>query len=59
MKKIALNLDKLAVESFETTATLAGEGTVHGHEAPPSQGGSDCLRTACCPATYQATCTCV
>jgi hypothetical protein len=58
MKKITL--ETLAVESFETTAPgRESEGTVMGHMAPPpSQGGSDCLRTACCPDTFQATCTC-
>jgi len=53
MQKLTLDLDTLCVESFAAGET-AGEGTVHGAEATP---GQSCLRTACCPDTYQPGCT--
>lgn len=54
MKKLALNLDALTVVSFDTADAARELGTVEGHMATP---GHSCLRTACCPDTYQATCT--
>jgi hypothetical protein len=55
MKKIALNLDALAVESFqidggemERGTVMANQGTLN--ENCYSKVGS-CLRTACCPET--------
>ncbi|HEX6039479.1 hypothetical protein [Longimicrobium sp.] len=33
MKKLALDLDSLAVESFQTDAATDGRGTVQGHDA--------------------------
>jgi hypothetical protein len=54
MKKLTLDLDKLAVESFAAMGE-EGEGTVLGQEmATP---GQSCLRTACCPETYTPGCT--
>jgi hypothetical protein len=55
MKKIALNLDVLAVESFETDGAVQERGTVMANQGTLnvhcySQVGS-CNRTACCPAT--------
>jgi hypothetical protein len=55
MKKIALDLDVLAVESFEIDGgeqergtVMANQGTLNDHCY--SNVGS-CNRTACCPAT--------
>ena len=53
MEKLKLDLAELRVESF-SAAEAAGEGTVNAAEATP---GHSCLRTACCPETYQAGCT--
>lgn len=55
MKKIALNLDVLAVESFEIEGVELEHGTVMGNQGTLndhcySKVGS-CNRTACCPAT--------
>jgi hypothetical protein len=55
MKKIALNLDVLAVESFEIEGGDLDRGTVLGNQGTLndqcySKVGS-CLRTACCPET--------
>ncbi len=52
MKKIALDVETLSVESFE----LAGSepvvrGTVQAHEGLLATGGRSCYRTACCPET--------
>ena len=57
MRKLTLDLDELAVESFAADAAPAEGGTVHGQEFAPTNAHS-CLRTACCPDTFQATCTC-
>ena len=54
MKKLALNLETLAVTSFETDAASAERGTVQANLAPSNNQP----RTACCPDTFQATCTC-
>jgi hypothetical protein len=38
MKKLALNVEELAVESFQAEeGTRRGAGTVHGHAAPDTQ----------------------
>ena len=55
MKKIELNLDVLAVESFETDGAAQERGTVMANQGTLnvhcySQVGS-CNRTACCPET--------
>ena len=56
MKKIALNLENLSVESFETgTGTEQGRGTVMANQQTLNDNcytrvGS-CYRTACCPET--------
>lgn len=55
MKKIALNLDVLAVESFQTADVELERGTVMANQGTLndqcySKVGS-CLRTACCPET--------
>jgi|GEM_PF-378334 len=51
MKKMTLDLDSLAVESFDTSAGVAGRGTVRGHdtvvEPVQSQKNTQCL----CPVT--------
>ena len=52
MKKIALDLETLSVESFETdTATAQARGTVQGNERMLATPGRSCYRTACCPET--------
>ncbi|HEX6748934.1 MAG TPA: hypothetical protein VF092_16675 [Longimicrobium sp.] len=53
MQKLTLDVAELRVESF-AAGESAGEGTVHGAEATP---GHSCLRTACCPDTFQPGCT--
>ena len=56
MKKIALNLENLSVESFETgTGTEQARGTVMANQQTLNENcytrvGS-CYRTACCPDT--------
>ena len=55
MKKIALNLDALAVESFEIDGVEQDRGTVMANQGTLNQQcytkvGS-CYRTACCPET--------
>ena len=62
MKKITLNVEALAVESFETLAEESGRGTVLAHE--PTRAGPNCgdgsiadncvtgLCTYDCPETY-------
>ena len=53
MEKLKLDLGELRVESFAAGDT-AGEGTVQAAEVTP---GHSCLRTACCPDTFQPGCT--
>ncbi|HYR08929.1 MAG TPA: hypothetical protein VEQ60_14205 [Longimicrobium sp.] len=55
MQKIALNLDTLAVESFEIAGAEEDRGTVMANQGTLNQQcytrvGS-CYRTACCPET--------
>jgi hypothetical protein len=55
MKKIALNLDTLAVDSFDTAGVEQDRGTVMANQGTLNQQcytrvGS-CYRTACCPET--------
>jgi hypothetical protein len=55
MKKIALNLDVLAVESFEIDTMEQDRGTVMANQGTLNDQcytrvGS-CYRTACCPET--------
>ena len=63
MKKIALNLESLSVESFETSPVADERGTVMGHAAPTKGnncGGDGSAYDACvtglctydCPETY-------
>jgi hypothetical protein len=67
MKKLALDVESLVVESFEPQPGMrGGRGTVAGHALPPSKGitcaltceGPTCERmTGCaCPITAEATC---
>lgn len=51
MKKIALDVDTLAVESFEAGGEPVARGTVQANEANLATGGRSCYRTACCPET--------
>jgi len=55
MKKLKLDLDTLAVDSFDTDAVAGGEGTVLAHQRTIDHGHS-CQRTPCCPDTYQVSC---
>lgn len=52
MEKLRLNVEALAVESFEPQETVAAEGTVRGHEASylQSQCKSYCTFERCCTA---------
>jgi len=50
MKKLRLELDELAVETFDTSVTDALEGTVHGHFtnfASCSFCHATCIETGC------------
>jgi hypothetical protein len=55
MQKIALDLDTLAVESFETAGVELDRGTVMANQGTLNQhcysNVGSCLRTACCPET--------
>lgn len=55
MKKLTLEMDALAVESFATAAEARGEGTVRGFSpsVSPCTGTLYCLRTkpTDCPCT--------
>ncbi|HEX8905302.1 MAG TPA: hypothetical protein VF771_10695, partial [Longimicrobiaceae bacterium] len=53
MEKLKLDLAGLRVESF-AAEHAAGEGTVLAAGATP---GHSCLRTACCPDTFDPGCT--
>jgi len=53
MEKLKLDLADLRVDSFPAGEAM-GEGTVCGAEATP---GHSCLRTACCPDTFDPGCT--
>jgi hypothetical protein len=61
MKKLSLELDALAVESFETGAAAPQRGTVRGqrvpHPTPPILVDCTCLASCLCPtnAFYCAT----
>lgn len=46
MKKLTLNLESLAVESFEATAQPASRGTVVGAEAVMT-GPANCVTISC------------
>jgi len=63
-KKLSLELEALAVDSFETSANADGHGTVHAHDAttvcqptPPDYADCTCYRSCLCPtnAYYCAT----
>ena len=55
-KKLDLDLDTLAVESFATTADEAeGRGTVHAHEiepTPPEYADCTCFHSCLCRTAY-------
>lgn len=52
MKKIALDVETLSVESFEVSgAETVARGTVQAHEAMLATRNNSCYRTACCPET--------
>jgi hypothetical protein len=57
MRKLTLNLDSLAVQSFETTpADAAGRGTVLGRAAAGPEPTRDCSMDPNCVYTDQASC---
>ena len=67
MKKIALSLDALQVESFETAASHLARGTVGGHDREDAVGGAsnDISCDTCqtcddsqCDSCWFNTCTC-
>ncbi|HYW10662.1 MAG TPA: hypothetical protein VE871_01865 [Longimicrobium sp.] len=52
MKKIALNVETLSVESFQVSSREpVARGTVQAHEADLATRGQSCYRTYCCPET--------
>jgi hypothetical protein len=59
MKKLTLDLDRIDVQSFQTADAGREGGTVLGNDVLATPGHS-CLRTACCPPTYDLgeTCAC-
>ena len=48
MKKLALKLETLEVQSFETQAVREGRGTVAGHAAPQPFDSWDCTEDPSC-----------
>jgi hypothetical protein len=61
MKKIRLELDTLAIESFETTGPVEARGTVQGHIPPYSyqiycSDGNTCVIGNSCFESCGATC---
>ena len=54
--KKKLDLDALSIESFDTVAPLAVEGTVHAHEIEPTppeyQPPCTCFNTCLCKTAY-------
>lgn len=61
MRKLALRLDQLTVESFDTSPAVEGPGTVLGHLAEDGVYGGSAFDTTCreirCRCTYlQGTC---
>lgn len=54
MKKLTLDLDRLAVESFGIEQMQDGRGSVDAHQV--ISPGHSCLRTRCCPHTYDPSC---
>ncbi|HEX2203078.1 MAG TPA: hypothetical protein VHG91_07260 [Longimicrobium sp.] len=56
MRKIKLELDTLAVQSFETSPVRGRAGTVLGHDAPSNGGGPNCNSAIdACPTGFCAT----
>jgi hypothetical protein len=54
-RKLTLDLDRLAVHSFDTTGAGAGKhGTVRGEESPttPPVDNCTCDATCACPSAY-------
>ena len=69
MKKLKLDVDALAVESFDTRAAESGAGTVHGHisypngcHTPPDSYPETCDYATCagntCWQSCNGTCNC-
>jgi len=59
MKKLALSLDDLAVESFDTSDAENGVGTVFGREDDQLGTGSGTCQGVSCESTcFQRLCTC-
>lgn len=52
MKKLTLNLDSLAVESFRTAETQPARGTVRGAEF--LTGPADCVTVSCGDSVHQS-----
>ena len=51
-RKRKLDLDGLAVDSFETEAAAADRGTVRAHEEVLAAPGCTCQGTCLCPTAY-------
>jgi len=51
MKRLTLDMDRLAVDTFVAGAASAAGGTVQAHAT-----GHTCGHTLCCPYTYQLQC---
>lgn len=63
MKKIRLNVETLAVESFETMTPRDERGTVDGQQITTATRLNNCTQTTCppnyCFCTEDRTCRCV
>ena len=58
MHKLSLDLDQIAVESFETVAPRGADGTVHGHETFESECRCDTDSCKCGSAESCTACGC-
>jgi hypothetical protein len=56
MRKLSLDLDALAVESFATAAPAAERGTVRANDALVDTGVYSCWRTCRCPSHHNTEC---
>ena len=56
MRKLSLELDALAVESFTTDAPSAERGTVRAHDALIDTGVYSCAFTCRCPSHHNTEC---
>lgn len=56
MRKLSLELDALAVESFGADEAPEARGTVRANEALADTGTYSCYRTCYCPSHHRTEC---